>query len=353
MENAIDLYDPLQMTMNLQEAFPAHRFLTDLFFSESEVHDTRFFQFDIEKGQRRMAPFVNRKAQGKVIERHNYKTVQFEPPYIKEKMITTTDQILKRSPGEVVYTTPGSNTPLERAARQLGQDAAEMSEMIVRRIEWMAAQGLFFGIIPVSGEGVEYDIDFLFESSHLITLDGTLGNEKWSDLATKILAQLRRWKKLITKDSSLTANILLLGCNVYDNFINNEQVLKLLDNRRVEIGSIVPEELGDGVTYVGDLKSVGLSVWSYDEWYYDEATQTELPMVPENMILLASTRARCKRHYGVIEDVEAGNFATEAFVKSWTEPDPSGRFLMVQSAPLPTIEQPNGFVAVVVQDPAP
>lgn len=349
----MDLFDPIQMTLALREAFPARQFLTNLFFSASVEHDTRTFQMDIVKGSRRLAPFVGRKKEGKVIDRENWKTAQFEPPYIKEKMVTTAEQILTRRPGEIIYTAPGANSPAARAAMQLGEDAAEMQDMINRRIEWMAAQGLFTGKVPVKGDGVDAEVDFLFSASHLFTLDGTTGNEKWSVASTDIRTQLKAWRRdLISKDSGKTANVLILGQNVEPNFINNEVMQNLLNNRRMEIGKIVPEEMGDGVTFVGDITSLGLSVWTYDEWYHDEVEDVAKPMVPENMILLGSTGARCRRHYGVIEDVQAGNFATETFVKSWTVEDPSARMLMAQSAPLPAIEQPDAFVAVVVQDAA-
>jgi hypothetical protein len=265
-------------------------------------------------------------------------------------MVTTADSILKRRAGEIVYTAPGANTPEERAAAQLGEDAAELQDLINRRIEWMCAQGLFTGKIPIVGDGVSDEIDFLFSASHLVTLDGTAGNEKWTDSAANIWKMLRAWKRQIAKDSGTTANVCILGENAYESFMLNEKIVNLLDNRRVELGTIVPEDMGEGVTFVGDLKGVGLSVWTYDEWYYDEVAGEEKRMVPENMALIASTGARCKRHYGVIEDTKAGQFATESFVKSWEVEDPSARFLMVQSAPLPAIEQPDGFMAIVVQD---
>lgn len=339
------------MTMALREAFPARQFLTNLFFSASEEHDTRSFQIDIVKGSRRLAPFVNSKLPGKQVQRENWKTAQFKPPYLKPKMVTTAEQLLKRRPNEIVYTAPGANTPFLRAAAQLGEDAADLQDMINRRIEWMCAKGLFTGKIPVKGEGVDVEIDFLFEASHLITLDGTAGNEKWTDTGAPIEAQIRRWRRLVSKDSGKTANVCILGENAYESFRKNTEIYDNLNNRRIEIGKIVPEEMGDGVTFVGDFNALGMSFWTYDEWYYDEENDVDARMVPENMALIASTGARCKRHYGVIEDVQAGNFATESFVKSWEVEDPSSRMLLVQSAPLPAIEQPNGFVAVVVQDP--
>lgn len=55
-------------------------------------------------------------------------------------MVTTAEDMLKRSPGEDIY---GAKSPNQRAAEQLTKDMIEMDDMITRREESMCAQALF------------------------------------------------------------------------------------------------------------------------------------------------------------------------------------------------------------------
>lgn len=340
----VSLYDPKQMTQALLESFPARRFLSGTFFGE-ETHDTKSFQIDIWKGSRRLAPVVHPRLAGKVVDREKFRTLEFTPPYLKPKKVTTADMVLTRQPGEIVYTQQGANTPALRAAAILGADMAEMDESIQRRIEAMASEALFYGRVTVKGEGVDAVVDYDFEATHTPTL---LTTALWTASTSDPIKNLRDWKRLISKDAGITATDVILGTEAADALLSNEKVLKQLDNTRMALGQINPTEMGQGVTYLGRLTSVGMDLWTYDEWYYDETTDTEKPMVPTKSVLVISRAIRATVHYGVIQDIEAGQFATRAFAKSWITKDPSARWVLVQSAPLPVVHQVNGLVSAVV-----
>jgi len=344
MPNTIDLYNPKQMTEALLESLPVRRFLTSTFFGE-QVHDTKSFQIDIWKGSRRLAPVVHPKLKGKVVDREKFRTLEFTPPYLKPKKVTEADHVLARVPGEIVYTSAGANTPAERAAILLGQDMADLDESIQRRIEVMASEALFFGQVTVKGDGVDTIVDYDFEATHTPTLTGAA---LWTATTSKVLKNLRDWKRLISKDSGVTATDVILGQDAAAAFMENEELLKQLNNWNLNIGSVNPQEMGEGVTFLGRLTAVGLNIWTYDEWYVDDSTGNELPMVPVDKCLVISRSIRATVHYGVIQDIGATVYASRAFVKSWVEEDPAARFLMVQSAPLPVVHQVNALVVATV-----
>lgn len=339
----MDLYNPRQMTQALLESLPVRRFLTS-FFGE-EFHDTKSFQIDIWRGSRRLAPIVHPKLAGKVMDREKFRTLEFTPPYLKPKKVTEADHILTRQPGEIVYTQPGANTPAARAAALLGRDMAELDESIQRRIEVMAAEALFTGTVTVKGEGVDTVVDYDYDSTHLVTLTG---GDLWSASTSNILENLRTWKRLISKDCGIGATDVILGSEAAAAFLKNELLLKQLNTWNLAVGAVNPVEMPDGVTFLGRLTAVGLDLWTYDEWYYDEATSTEKPLVPEDQVLMLARSARFTIHYGVIQDLDAGTFASRVFAKSWKEDDPSARFVLVQSAPLPVVHQTNAVLVATV-----
>lgn len=72
-------------------------------------------------------------------------------------------------------------------------------------------------------------------------------------------------------------------------------------------------------------------------------------MIPDDAIILASTRARTVRAYGAIQDVraiESGSVEAQYYPKSWVEEDPSARMVMIQTAPLVIPIQIDAFLSV-------
>lgn len=246
-------------------------------------------------------------------------------------------------------------SPQQRAADILTKDLAELTGYSERRAEWMAAQGLFTGLVPVKGEIDEGDdaavvddvIDFEMQASHKVTLTTPA---LWSETTGTPITDLRDWKRLISQDSGKTARAVVMGSSVIDPFLDHAQVKGRLDNRRMEMGLISFDDLGPGVTYIGFLSDPGLDVYSYDEWYVDDAGDSQ-PMVPVDKILMGATDAMAIPHYGAIQDldaIEAGMVEARWYPKSWREKDPSVRFVMVQSAPLPVPHQIDAFLNAVV-----
>lgn len=335
---AYDIFETRTMLKAIEQMYIPKTFLLDTFFRNEQVFTTEYVDIDIIKGKRRLAPFVSPRAQGKVVEKTGYYARSFKPPYIKVKMPTTVEDLLKRQPGQTIY--EGGKTPAEVAAAEVGKNLLELIQMIQRREEWMAAQALTTGKITITGDGVDAEIDFLMANDHKVTLSGTA---KWTDSASDPVKNLRTWKRKIAQDSGVTADVAVMGSAVIDAFLAHEKVQKALDNRRIVLGQIDPRELPSGATYWGNVANI--DIYSYDEWFVDD-TGTEQPMVPENTLILGSTKAITARLYGAIRDLKS-TAAVRYFPKSWEEEDPSVRWIMVQSAPIVAPLQIDAFMSIV------
>lgn len=338
----MDIFDTRSMMEGIEQAKLPRRFLMQLFFNAGQPRTfaTETVEIDIIKGQRKMAPFVHPRLPGSVVLRNGYRTDIYKPPYIQPKMETRADLILKRAAGENPYTL---RSPEERAGNQLGLDLAELDHQITRREEWMCAQALTTGQVHVIGEGVNEVIDYLMEDEHKITLDASL---KWTAEGTDPIGNLRVWKRQIAKASGRTANAAVLSGTAVDALLANEKVMKQLNTRLVTLGQINPQELPEGVTYLGYLNDPGIALYGYDEWYAVESGQ-EAPMIPEGGLILGSTNTGNALLYGAIQDVQAiesGLVEAARFPKTWVVDDPSARWLKLSSAPLPGLLEPDAFI---------
>lgn len=350
----IDIFDTRTMLSAVEQMNRPGHFLRDTFFPLVNQSDTASVDVDIIKGKRRLAPFVSPLAEGKAVERIGYATNTIKPGYVKPKMATSAADLLKRQPGEVLYS--GGMNIEQRAAIQLGKDLAELMDMIDRREEWQAAQALNTGTVAMTIKGETADqtvtVDFQMSATHKITLTST---DLWTDAANSTpVDDLGTWARLCRQDSGLSPTDAVFGTDACQAFLKHPSVQKYMDMRQVDMGIINPRQLSDGVTYVGRLNapSLQLDIWTYDEWYIDETSGTETAMVPVDKVWIGSRRAQNTKLYAVIQDMEAieGGIAAAVsrFPKSWLTKDPSVRWLMMQSAPLMALNQPDAFISATV-----
>ncbi|WNF36414.1 major capsid protein [Bacillaceae bacterium IKA-2] len=344
---AINIYDTRTMLAAIEMMMPVNTFLKSTFFSTPKPFTTEHVDVEYKKGRRKMAPFVSPRIAGQVMDRQGFTTKTFKPAPIKPKRIITGDDINKRLMGENIYS---QRSAAQRAAELLAADLSEMDEAITRREEWMAAQVLFTGKVDIVGDGVDSTLDYGFTNKE--TLSGT---DLWSDkAASDPIADLKRWRIDVIKSSGITPDRVIMSSDVVDAFVEHPKVKEVMDNRRIILGQIQPQTLADGVTYIGAISSLGLDIYSYDEWYYDEVAKVEKPMVPEATLAIVSTRARSSMLYGAVTltDAQSNNFMTyegSRIPDSWIQKDPAARFLQIHSMPLPVPHEVDSwFVAKVI-----
>jgi len=349
----IDMFETRSMLDAVDQMKRPGTFLRDLFFPEFKQFETKTVDVDIIKGKRRMAPFVSPQAPGRAVENRGSTTDTLAPGYLKPKFETTSEMLLNRRPGEVLYA--GQQTPQSRAEEKLASDLAELMDMCSRREEWQAAQALNGGVVTMTLKGETEDkivtVDFNMDASHKVTLTGT---DLWSDQDNSDpLSDLADFSVIGLKDSGLLPTDVAMAGDVANAFITHPKVKDELNVRKMETGIIKPETFPNGVTYIGTISRPGLNVdvWSYHEWFVDEDTDTEGAAIPDGKLFMGSRHAKNTKLYAAIQDVEAiesGMVATDRFPKSWVTKDPSVRWLMMQSAPLMALNQPDAFVVATV-----
>lgn len=346
----MDIFTTRRMLQMITEGnLSNYAWLRDRYFANRITFNSRIVEFDIVgKGDRKIAPFVNPRAGGKAVNRQGFRTVSYEAPEVSPLMITTAEDLMNRMPGENPYSL---RSPAERAAEQLGQDLAKLDEIITRREEVMCAEALFTGKITVKGDGYDEVIDYWKELGD--DKPETSLTTKWdasSTTAKQIAKDLRDLRLAMIQSSGFTPTELIMGQKVCNTVLDKLQDAAMLDMRRVDMGAIDPQHLPQGVTYWGRLKDSGLDLYSYDNWYYDEETDAEVPMVPEDKALLASPSVRTVVAYGACGLIGSDTVSVVEGMRipdSWVQrAAPAGRIVQIKSRPLPIIQQVLGFHVV-------
>lgn len=345
------IYEPRTMGKLISRMPPVHTFFRDTFFKNVKTFNTKSVDVDFKKGNRALAPFVHPRVGSKTILNSGYQTKSYTPTLIAPDKITTVDDLMNRSAGENPYS---GKTPAVRAVEKLAEDFKELTEMIVRREEWMAATAIFTGQIPIIGEGIDEVIDFQFTNTETIVTPAL----KWNGADADPLADLERWRKTVQKEGFVNCNICIMASDVSAAFIGNAKVQKLLDTKAYDLAAIKPRELPNGVTYIGTINKLGLDIYEYNEWYLDDWTNPgapeQKPLVPDGTVTLLSTGAEYSLYYGAVTilDDKTQNFITvegNRVPNTWIERRPDRRFLQLNSKPLPVPHEVNSwFVAKVL-----
>ncbi len=347
----INLFTPQTMGEMVRQMIPTKTFLRDTFFPKTVTFDSDDILIDYSKDKRHMAPFVSELLGGTTVANEGYETRKFTPVLVAPQTVTNAGQINSRMMGEPLF---GGVSPAERAALKIGEDFRKLENMITRREEWMCAQVLFTGKIPLKGVGVNKEFDFGFTNKEKLSA-ADAWNAPTSDNPIHYLQDL---EERIHKSSGLNVDIVIFSREAAKAFMNHMGVKETFDNQRIAVGTIAPTDLPNGAKYLGRLLNPAVELYIYDEWFVDDFTDPKKPatkpMVPEKHILIGSKSMLGSMLYGAVTliDEATKNFVTyegARIADSWTTKNPDQRLLRLSSKPLPVPSYFDGwFVSQVL-----
>lgn len=353
---SIDIYSPRVLAGVLKESKPVRTFLRDTFFGKAVAYRTENVDIDSQVKGRRVAPFVNRWAPGRFVERVGFETSSVAPPCVAMKTTITAQDVSKRVMGEHAY---ADQDPAARAQQLLADDLAELQDMLARREEMMCRDAIFTlsgnnSRVTANGDDVSQTIDFPRLAGLQI---GTLaGTDAWTHASSDPIAKLDEWCELYAKLTGIVPTDLVLGGTAYRTFMANAQVrAQLVNTSLIQTGVIQPEGLPAGARMVGRLWN-GLNLWTYHEWYDDpDNSGTTTEMVPAKKVMLCSRNLLTEMRYGALQTITSEGpegvptlVAVPVLPRSWVTVDPPTRFLELRSRPLPVPVQ-NHFLTAQVQ----
>lgn len=347
----LDLYKTVTMLQAVRKMMPLRKFFTSTFFPGVRTHVTEDVLFDYKKGKRVMAPFVAPRRGGITVARDGFKTKKYTAPKIAPQRVLTVDDLVTRGMGENLYS---QRTPAQRQAELLGQDLNELDDMIARRIEWMARELLLGKPIVVNGyidkldsNYIEDEIDYGFTNKETL-----LNTDKWSDAGSdgNKYDNLKEWRLEVIKASGRAPTMVIFGQGAMKEFLGDSQIQKMLDQQNATLALMNPNVRDEALTYYGTLPGLGMELYTYDDWFIDDAG-VEQPYIPDDHVIL------CRPglggfDYGAVTQLENdGQFHTyegSRIPKSWADQNADSRMIRLSSRPVPVPEDIDSwFVAKV------
>lgn len=340
------IYDTNSLLGVMREFAPVNSYWLDLCFPSEMTFDTEFIDFEKLFTSRKLAPFVSPIAQGVPIYGEGSNVTRLKPAYIKPRDAVRPDRMIRRRPGELA--TPSAMSPSQRYNAVVGDILRTHMEAIQRRWEWMAAQAVMNGAVTISGPDYpERHVDFGRAASQTKTLTG---NTAWNGPDANPIADLNQWRTE-TRQQKFGGALgrITCGAQALQALLDNPQVKEQLDTQVRGTAASLNRGVRSGleVEYIGTLGS-GLEVYSYQDYFEDENGNAVEIMDPRDVVLTGNVEG--VRAFGAILDKRADLKPLAMFPKMWDVEDPSGTYLMTQSAPLMVPGAPNRTLRARVID---
>ncbi|WP_020621017.1 major capsid protein [Paenibacillus daejeonensis] len=336
-----NIYEPQSTMPAFQRRMPVTTWIRDTFFPGVHTFPTKHVLMDFYKNRQRVAPYVAENSKSINIKRDGFRTDIYTAPFINISRPYDVDLLQNRQFAEQVFNSP--TTPQDRAIALMQRDYNELDDMITRREELQVAELLQTGIVTITGyvddtaTVVRTDrIDYGFEN--IINLTGT---SQWDGANPNMLGDLDEAAALV-RSAGYNPDFAMFGKNAAWNFLQDEKILKLMDYRRADFGSLAPDERlvnGNGYTYLGRLRKPGIDLFQYDAFYYDDTTEDLHPYIDPDRVVVGS-RNLGEMLYGAITQIpeNSDNFVTyegSRVPKVTIDRNSDTKSLLLKSRPVP------------------
>jgi hypothetical protein len=328
----MELYETHEMIGVIERLPPLTTYWLDLCFPGLVASDSEFIDFDLVDKGRRLAPFVAPTVQGVPMVAQGYSTRKFKPAYIKPKDTFNPTRVLQRRAGEPFG---GTQSPQQRRDAILADILDEHRKGIVRRWEWMACRAAVDGSITIAGDNYPtVNLSFGRNASNTKVLVGTA---LWSDTTnSNPLADIESWNQEMFDRCGSGIDRITFTPTAWT------------ETRR---GSENAIETGPGKAapfqYRGQLKSAAIDLYVYNDKYEDNQGASQ-SFLTAGDIVLTSNAVDGVRAFGAIMDDDANYKSMPIYPKMFKVPDPSGVFVMSQSAPLMIPRRPDATMKITV-----
>lgn len=313
--STLKIDEPQTLIAMMDTARPAPQFLLDRYFpcnEDTDVFPTEKVLIDYrDKAGRKLAPLVH--AGHKSTDRRGFYTEELTPARIAPVRKLTLSNLIKRQFAEGIFS--GRN-PEDRALRTVQQDLTDLQNDIKRRLEYMAADLLINNKYTLTYEKSDDNGESEVTGDVVVSfIDSDNTNEAkytpaalWTATGGDALDDIKAMARQLD-DNGGRAQDLILGSNAADALLKDERILKLMDIRRIEMGSIAPQIAALGATLIGMINVDGilLNVIEYHEKYTNSAG-TLTPFIPASAAIITSPNSG-RSLFGAVTQIDGWNAA--------------------------------------------
>lgn len=323
----ISLLEPMVL-LGVVDKLPAAQNMILLNSTPKRQVPTQVVTWDIIRGSRQMAKPNVPNSEAHIVGRLGREQAAASLLYVREKKVFEPTTIMwLREVGTI-----NGKVNAEREVRRELTDLNNRIDAFVEYTLWKALGGNLVLDFP----DVQASIDYKFPADHKVT-----AAVSWASATpVQIVENVAAWKKLILNHGKVNANKAYLTQNTLDRIVHSFVA------NGTDPGNLLSDNMRDQYYTTGTIRGfLGLD-WTPVEHVYETDGGTEIGYMSDDTLLLGNFDQN--RPVEVLEGPTADLSAPQNFIgrysKSWTEPDPSGRQVLIEYNFLPIVTRPEQFV---------
>jgi len=343
ISNITDLmFSRVALTEVVRQLYKPNTFLRNFFFKKEKMFSTNDIMWDIYKGSRNRASLTEINAESKVLKRKGYKTKKTSIPHTKEKILMTVGELLNRALGGDIIVMPG-----DVLYRRFGTETRDCIETLIDRIvrlqEYLCSLAFTEGKIDIDNENITFKIDYEIPEENVLVADVA-----WQSNTADVIGDVQKLVRRVREISGVVPESLIVGHTAFSYMIKNKDFKETLDNLRIEMGGIKPEQLSEGASYCGrfPFPDAAIDIYQYTEVTIDDDGNNKYLIDPKK-IFVGSKNAQNSYVWGRVSEIDS-EADTKISVNSWRDFDPSGRWIKAESCSMPLLSQPDAFGRMTV-----
>lgn len=220
-----------------------------------------------------------------------FTTKTIKPPAYGEAFPINANDLIKRIAGDNSFS-DNRRSYASKLMVLMAKGFKLISDKISRAIELQASQVLQTGKLLLTDENgnTTYEIDYKPKATHFPTV-----TTAWSDTVNADpIADLEALAEVIRADGKVDPDMLIMGATALRNFLDNDKVKSLLENRRYEIGQIAPRFVDSGATLYGRVwvGTYAMQIWAYPDTYKHPQTGLPTKYIEDDKVVMLSSRTR-------------------------------------------------------------
>ena len=334
----------IALTAIIEQTKAPKNFLYNLLVGEEKPEKVQDLEVHTKEAGRKRAPLVGRRQQGVFIEKDSFAVQRVKPAWIKLQAVNEAEAVFEQQFGQTPYADP------QGVGKQMLADTMKnFKDIAFRTRQWMLIETLKTGVCPMESgvEGVKYgDIN-----TEVLT-----GNDLFSNPNCNPIDYLEKKQTEIQKQTGVVIDTVIFSPDVAGAFLKNEKVKEYLNTRHANYVRVNDSkaETDDGRKEIAYLPTLGITIFSFVDWYEDMETGNEEQVVPPKTCIGVKAKSFAFKYAAMSIRTEQGKPAQllvkKEAIRKWYPDYSEDEELQYFSRPLcmPREDVKSWFIATVL-----
>lgn len=345
----------------VKKMYPVYLFFKDRYFPDGKTFASEKALIEMKKKGKDIAPFVIPVRGGIIMTSEGYRAMEVKGPYIAPGKVITTEDLEKKAFGE---SPESGRTPEDRENEVEAEHMDDLRHAVERRKEKMCTDLVTTGRVMMEHYATANDAAKGKNATKMVLqfYDDNEGFQNYYKMKKPFSSMSGEEKMRMIYDMAtelnrrgVKATDLVMTRDVGPDFFLDKDVLEYFDIRKVDLGSVAPKELPDGVMSPGtyNVSGVALTLFVYDNSFTDLDGK-------EKDFLPAGTIAMLKPGMGKTVYAQVTFVNRDTGFETYVDPmvprviyDENNNLakVLVVSRPVPYPNDPEGWLVTNIYDP--